>query len=109
MSCQTCRFHGVSPNLEWLLRSYKKEGGEGHKALYKHLFGLLRVSNLAIYLHVCHEEVFSYINYGNYSCDVQYGSYKTLEAIDGWAPTYVYPSAVKAVVRTRFPADVRLG
>lgn len=42
------------------------------------------------------------------SAPLQYGSGKTLGAgANGSAPTYVYPSALKAVVRARFPGQVK--
>lgn len=66
--------------------------------LYKRLFGLLWVSNIYMY------EMFSYDDCPR--C-VQYGSGKTLGAIDGRTPTYVYPAALKDVVRARYSDDVK--
>ena len=49
-------------------------------------------------------QVFAYTSHDT----PQYGSGKTLGArAGGGNPTYVYPAALKAVVRARYPAEVQ--
>ncbi len=75
------------------------EGGDeaGSKAMYKRLYGILWVRSVLYYHTYVHTDVGS----------VQYGSGKTLGVRGAGNSTYVYPSAVKAVVRAHFTHTVK--
>ena len=85
------RFDGVPRNLEHLLRTYGAEGER--KSLYKRLYGLLWVSKQCL--------VVAVVSCLFYSMDLGRLWGQNIP------PTYVYPSALKAVVRARYPHAVK--